>query len=695
MRNVLVSVSVVSLCSALICAPAFAEAAEDGPTDRAGEIVVYGRAPGYVLHETDSATKTPTPLIDVPQAISVLNRKQIEDQAVEGLGEALRYVPGVVLGQGEGHRDQVTLRGQNSTADFYADGLRDDAQYYRPLYNTERVEVLKGANAMIFGRGGGGGVINRVSKVPRMGESRHIASAAMDIFGAWTVTADLAEPLGENVALRLNAAHEHFASHRDRFDGRFTGIAPTLAASLGERTRLILAYEYADDARVTDRGVPSLNGSPLTGFRDTFFGDATLNRSTTRAHIGRARLEHELADNLTLDLTGQYASHDKYYGNIYPRSATATSVTLEGYASETARDNAVVQGNLVWRGQLGGTTHTLLAGFEVIGQTTNASRRDASFGALGARATVPLAQVLTMPVASFGPINRASHSYVTTRSLYVQDQIELGEHLQIVAGARRDWFRIRSTNQINGFAASRSDGKWSPRFGLIAKPQENLSFYASYALSFLPQSGDQFTVLDAVTATLAPEKFRNVEAGMKWDITPELGLTAAVYRLDRSNTRATDPLNGQPVLTGRSRSEGFEVSLAGRITPQWQAAIGYANQRGKVLSATTAAPAGRRLAQLPRHQFSVFTRYDATDRIGFGLGVLRQSSQFTTISNLVRLPGFTRVDAAVYFDVSDRFALQLNAENLTGERYFPSAHTDNNISTGKPFNVKATARVKF
>lgn len=678
---------------------AAAEAAVEGGAAEYADstaIVVYGRNRGYDADSSSSPTKTDTPLLDVPQSVAILNRQQLDDQAVETLNEALRYVPGVVLGQGEGHRDQVTLRGQNSTADFFIDGLRDDAQYYRPLYNTDRVEVLKGANAMIFGRGGGGGVINRVSKMPELDESIRSVSGGVDSFGAWSLSGDLNLPLGESFGARVNAIREEFDNHRDLYGGHFTGVTPEFLARLGDSTTLLLTYEFAEDSRTTDRGVPSLGGLPIRGYDRTFFGDAALNGSEVTAHIARARLDHEFSDSLSFNLTAQYAHYDKYYGNVYPRGATATTVTLEGYSSATVRENAIVQGNLVWKGETGPVRHTLLAGFEAGDQNTDNLRSEAFFnGTLAQTYTVPLARTLALPAVVFGAPSRSSVSDVRTLSAYVQDQVEIGEHLQVIAGLRYDDFRIRTTNRINAFAASRSDGKWSPRVGVVLKPRADISVYASYAKSFLPQSGDQFAVLDATTATLAPEEFRNLEAGLKWDFTPELGLTMAIYRLDRFNTRATDPITAQPVLTGRTRSEGFEVSLAGRLTPDWQASVGYALQDGEIRSATTAGPAGRRLAQLPKHQFTAWTRYDFSPVIGVGLGLVHQSSMYTTISNAVRLPAFTRVDAAVYLTAIDNVELQLNAENITDTRYYPAAHTDNNISTGEPFNVKLTARVKF
>ena len=676
-------------------APASAELAAEAAD--APAIIVYGRPDGYDIEKTRTATKTETPLIDVPQTVTVLSREQIDDQGVESLGEALRYVPGVVLGQGEGHRDQVTLRGQNTTADFFLDGLRDDAQYYRPLYNTDRVEVLKGANALIFGRGGGGGVINRVSKAPEFEKARTDFSAGVDSFGGWSIAADLDQPVGESFAARLNATYEALNNHRDRFDGHFTGIAPTLGWKLGEATRLVAAYEYVEDRRITDRGVPSFAGSPLRGFDEVFFGDTTLNRASVTAHIARVKVDHEFSDSLNANLAVQFGDYDKYYGNIYPRAAaTLTTVEFEGYENYTKRQNWSAQANLVWQGETGGLNHQLLIGFEASDQDTDDARALTLFGPTNAsRITVPLGRQITVPGARYGAISRSSASNVRALSAYIQDQIDLGEVVKLVLGLRYDDFRITSTNRINGFTATRSDAKWSPRAGLIIKPRENVSLYASYARSFLPQSGDQFVVLDATTATLAPEEFRNLEAGVKWDVTERLAFTAALYQLDRTNTRANDPVTGVAVLSGKSRTKGMELALVGTLAKGLQVTLGYALQDGEVTATTTAAPAGRTLAQLPRHQLSAWGRYDVTDRLGIALGAVKQSDQFATISNAVRMPGYTRIDAALFYKVSDAIQLQVNVENLTDTDYFPSAHTDHNISPGAPLNARLGLKIKL
>ena len=681
----------VALCAFGWAGPALAEeAAADAPA-----IIVYGRPDGYDLDKTPTATKTDTPLIDVPQTISVISRELIDDQGVTSLGEALRHVAGVSLGQGEGHRDQITLRGQNSTADFFVDGIRDDAQYYRPLYNVERIEVLKGANAMIFGRGGGGGVINRVSKAPEYDRTRAALSSSVDTFGAWAISADLGAPLSAMVGTRFNATYETFDNHRQDFGGHFLGFTPTIGAHLGDATSLTLTYEYVEDRRTTDRGVPSQDGLPLTGYGNTFFGSPEINHSEVTAHLVHGRIDHAFTDNLKANLSLQFADYDKFYGNVYAGSAVSASntLTLAAYNSSTDRQNLIGQGNLIWAGQTGSIGHTLLVGFEAGDQSTLADRRNASFPS---GATVTLAERITVPTVTFpNTPSSASQSDVTFWSVYAQDQIDLGDHVKIVGGLRFDRFTISSTNLVSNLPGKRSDSKWSPRVGLIVKPQENLSLYTSYAKSFLPQSGDQFAVLDATSEALAPEEFENLEAGVKWDVTDALAVTAAVYRLDRNNTRATDPISGNAVLSGKSRTQGIELSLVGRVTDKLDISLGYALQDGEIRATTTAAPAGRPLAQLPRHQASAWGRYNFSKRFGLGLGLIHQSSQFATISNAVRLHAFTRIDAAAYYDLTDAVTLQLNVENLTDTDYFPAAHTDNNISTGRPLNAKVTLRMKF
>ncbi|HEV2746579.1 MAG TPA: TonB-dependent siderophore receptor [Allosphingosinicella sp.] len=699
---------------ALACAfAAPAQAADDSAAGEAqdpGVIIVTGQRDQYGLEATSTATRTPTELNDIPQAISVVTEAQVDDQAMRSIADVLRYVPGANSGQGEGHRDQIVLRGNNSTADFFTDGLRDDVQYYRGLYNVERVEVLKGPNAMIFGRGGGGGIVNRVTKTPAA-DAFMRGSAGLDSEGGFVIDADLNQPFGTSAAARLNAVYERFDTHREVYEGERFAINPTLAVTLGDRTRIDLSYEYDKDNRVVDRGVPSFAGRPLAGFRDTFFGDPDVNDADFDAHILKARLQHRFSDRLSLTSRLLYGDYDKLYQNVFPATAvTADPATgrllfgIEAYRDGTQRRNLLSQTDLVWNLRTGGVGHVILAGFEYADQDSGSQRTNGFFASgnpqspLVTRIIIPLTDPVATPPIAAWTIARSSEGRATAHALYVQDQLSLGDHFDVVAGIRYDRFKLEVDNLLNGDEFSREDDLWSPRLGLVAKPIAPLSIYASYSRSYLPQSGDQFASLDLTTEALKPERFDNYELGLKWDIRPALSLTAAIYRLDRTNTRAVDPGSGDIVLTGAQRSEGLEIGLTGSITKRWQVSGGYTLQSAEVRRATTACdPAARDCAVplVPRHQIALWNRYDVSSRIGLGLGLYHQSKSYASISNEVALPAFTRIDAAAYFAITDQVEAQVNVENLLGEDYFATAHNDNNISPGAPIRATATLRFGF
>lgn len=657
-------------------------------------IIVTGKTQGYIAVDSVTATKTDTPLLDVPQSINVVTRAQLDDQALHSLGDVLRYVPGVTVGQGEGNRDQVTLRGQNTTADFFLDGVRDDVQYFRGLYNLERVEVLKGPYALIFGRGGGGGIVNRVQKSPSPAERFLDARAGANSFGAYDLSFDLNAPVGDNSALRVNAAYEDLANHRDVYEGERFAVNPYFAIDLDSGWKAGLSYEYVNDDRVTDRGVPSLAGAPITGYRDRFFGVPEVNRITLEAHIVKLRVDGALTEDLAFSTTLLYGDYDKAYTNVFPNGAATGqngTVALSAYADATARENVLVQSNLVWSVTTGDVSHKILFGLEYGDQDSANQRRN---GVLS-NATFNLANPV-FPSVTFPALSRDTVSTVNTFSFYVQDQISLGERFEIVAGLRFDRFDIDGTDlqpdPDRPFA--RADDKISPRLGLIFKPRPNISLYASYSQSFLPRSGDQFLTLSTTQANLEPEEFTNYELGAKWNVRPNLNVTAALFQLDRANSTTPDPAN--PLITinvGKTRTQGLELAVTGTILPNWQVSGAYAYQDA-VLGGNDAV----RLAQVPEHQFSLWNRYDVSDRLGFGLGITHQSDQFAAIRTLAtttRLPSFTRVDAAVFYSLSEAVQVQVNVENLFDETYFSDAHNNFNISPGAPLSARFTVRARF
>jgi catecholate siderophore receptor len=686
-------VRLLLVSTALLTSLPAAAVAED-PADQLSPIIVTGQTRGYVALNSVTATKTDTPLIDVPQSVNVVTRQQLDDQAAYSLSDVLRYVPGVTIGQGEGNRDQITLRGQNTTADFFLDGVRDDVQYFRGLYNLERVEVLKGPYALIFGRGGGGGIVNRVQKTPQAGEMFLGSRLSANSFGAWDLSADVNAPIGEAAAFRLNAVYEELGNHRDFYEGRRFAVNPYVAAELAPGWSAGLSYEYVDDDRSTDRGVPSLNGRPIEGYRDQFFGVPGVNSTTLEAHILKARLDGELAEGLNWSTTALWGDFDKVYTNVYPNGpATSQSgtVPLAAYTDPTTRENILIQSNLVWETTTGPLSHKILFGLEYGDQTSANSRRN---GVLS-NATFSLTNPV-FPTVTFPTLARQTESTVETFSAYAQDQISLGDRFDIVAGLRLDRFDISGVDFLPNpdRPFSRVDEKVSPRLGLIFKPASDLSLYASYSRSFLPRSGDQFLSLTTVQENLEPERFTNHEIGLKWQASPNLFVTAALFQLDRTNATTPDPNDPtRTINVGETRTTGLELAATGNLTDRWQISAGYAWQDG-VLKGNDFV----RLAQVPEQQFSLWNRLEVTPRLGLGLGVTHQSDQFAAIrtsSAATRLPGFTRIDAAAFYQVSDRVEVQLNIENLFDAGYFPDAHNNNNISTGAPLNARLTVATRF
>ena len=690
--------------SAVLATAAQAETMDASAADQCEDcrtIVVTGANSGYVAQDIVTATKTDTPLLDVPQTISVVTREQLDDQAHYSLGDVLRYVPGTTVGQGEGNRDQITLRGQNTTADFFLDGVRDDVQYYRGLYNVERVEILKGPYALIFGRGGGGGIINRVQKSPIDEETFGAARASINSFGGWDLSGDINIALSDKTALRINSVYEAMEGDRQFVDGNRFAINPYLGLDISEDWKLGFSYEYVNDDRVNDRGVPSIAtvagqpNTPIRGYNRQFFGVPGLNRTTLEAHIAKLRLDGQLTDTLKFTSTVLYGDYDKLYDNAFPNAAATSqtgTVVLEAYSDPTKRANLIAQANLIWDVATGPLDHKLLFGVEYGDQNT-ANKR---FNRIFTPGNVLNLVNPVYPTVTFTTPSRDTVSDVKFFSAYAQDQVSLGEHFDVVVGLRYDSFKIKGTDFIPLIDRSfgRSDKKVSPRVGLIWKPQENISVYSSYSQSFLPRSGDQFITLAPNQDNLAPEKFTNYELGAKWDIRPDLNVTAAVFRLDRTNTTIVDPANPlNALLLPGTRTKGVELALTGRVIPNWQASLGYTYQ-----DSYRSDDQSILLGQVPKHQFAFWNRYDLNDAIGVGLGVVHQSSQFAAIrtsATTTKLPSFTRVDAALYFDVSEAIQLQANVENLFDTDYFASAHNNNNITPGAPVNGRLTVRVKF
>jgi len=660
--------------------------------------VVATDAFGYRSDAVSSATKTFTRLRDVPQSITVVSREQIRDQSMTSIADVVNYVPGITSHQGENNRDQLVIRGNSSSADFFVNGVRDDVQYYRDLYNVEQVEALKGPNAMTFGRGGGGGVINRVTKQAGFTNLRDFSFLGGS-FQNKRFTADIDQALSQKLAFRLNGLYENSGSFRRGVDLERYGINPTVTFTPEPQTQIAISFEHFHDGRVADRGIPSYAGLPADVPISTFYGDPNQSDVRARVDLVSGLFEKQIG-KLNIRNRTQFGDYDRFYQNFVPGAvnATRTLVALSAYNNATKRHNLFNQTDLTYTLSTGKIRHTLLGGMELGRQSTDNLRHNGFFNNTTTSIQAPYSNpTISTPVTFRQSATDAdNHLLTNVAATYIQDQVAVSRYVELLGGVRFDYFDLRYQNNRNGDNLRRIDRLVSPRAGIVIKPLMPLSVYASYGVSYLPSSGDQFSSLTNITQQVKPEKFTNYEVGAKWDIRRNLTLTGALYRQNRTNTRATDPTDPTRILqTGSQRTNGIELGVNGNFTRKWQVVGGYAYQNAFITSPTTAAPKGARVAMVPRHTFSLWNNYQVISRLGFGVGLVNRDDMFAAIDNTVVLPGYIRADAAVYFKFNEKFRLQSNLTNLFNRKYYVNADGNNNISPGAPRGVRVSLLASF
>ena len=645
----------------------------------------------YRIEGSATATKTLTPLRDIPQTLNVIPRDLLIDQGAQSIGAAMKNVPGVSVAQGEGNRDQIVLRGINTATDFFVNGIRDDQERFRDLYNVATVEVVQGPAAVLFGRGGGGGVVNVVTQSPLAGAPSEV-SLEVGRFDHKRGTMQFGRKLSAGAGLRVSAVGEHSGGFRDGYFLQRYGVNPSVGMRLNDATVLTVAYEHLSDRRLADRGIPSQAGKPVAVPASQFFGSTSQSFARSGVDSGSATLERRLGGHLLFRnnfLTGRY---DKFYQNVYAASAVnaAGTFTLAGYNHGVDRTNTFNQSDFIYSGTIGDMEHTILFGAEIGHQFQDENRY-----------TAP--NITNVPVggsvrdSDFVSATLAIDRHATSNVLagYVQDQVALTPHWKAVFGARTDRFSVTINDRRAGVAdLSRTDTETSPRAGVIYQPGDRASIYASYSYTFLPSG--QTLGLATTTVELKPENAKNYEVGTKLDLLGKrLNMSVAVFRLDRNHVKNTVPINPQLlVLTGQQRTDGVSISAAGSLAARWKINAGYAYLDARIVRDTASAPAGRRVGLVPASQATLWTTYALSNRWDIGGGAVSQTRQFTSFSNAVVLPGFTRVDAAVYHRVG-RYRLALNTENLLNGKFYPTAHNDNNISPGSPRTLLLTLRAAF
>ncbi|RJG17747.1 TonB-dependent receptor [Massilia cavernae] len=699
----------VALAVQALSVPAAAQSASTSPVVELTTIQVVGKNDNRLYNEpiATSATRIQAPLRDVPQTVNVIPAKVLQDQAAQSMESVLRFVPGVGLSHGDGQRDQVTIRGFSAISDQFIDGLRDDALYFRDMSNIEQVEVVKGPASVLYGRGSSGGLINRITKKPGVDKSEFKAQV-----GSWNqrrAEADLARThTSSGLAFRVTGAVERADSYRDQQFLDRKAIAPSLQARLGADTTVLVQAEYLNDKRVTDFGIPAYKGRPVDVGPGAYYGAANAAQVDTSEATVKAigfTVQHEFSDTLRLRNAFRHYDYTLARFNTLVGSVNETAMTasLNRTQLRRAEDGWFNQTELAQTLTLGGMKQQILYGVEFGQQDKDQVNRSKS-----AVATValfnPVLPVLPLDVTAAPGTDNLG--VMKTASVYVQDLITLAPQWKALAGVRFDRFHQQTIERRAGQPnLDRTDRATSPRVGVVYQPDDAQAWYASFSKSFQP-SGEAFP-LAANNAQIAPEETTNREVGGKFDfLDGELTAGASLFRLERTNMKATDPATNRLVPIGVQRTDGLELTLTGQLPQGWQIWSGYAWLNAKITSSPAVDNSdnvikgvrvqGKRATLTPRHSANVWLTKTIGPNLRAGAGLTYVGDRFANPGNTVVLPGFATVDAMLGGRLG-QFDLQLNVRNLFDKRYIVSAHgTAPNLNMpGAPRSAHLTARYAF
>lgn len=720
-----VLVSAVGVCVSSLSASQVAHAEEpERSTVTLAPIAVTEKAETQAYRTEQSAsTKYTAPLRDTPRSVTVVPQQVIKDTAATSLQDALRTVPGITFGAGEGGNpqgDRPFIRGFDAQGDTYIDGVRDAGAQSREIFDLESIEVSKGPNSAMGGRGSAGGSLNLISKQPK-------AYDFLDgglVYGSDQTrryTLDVNRTFLENAAFRLNLmSHEQNVAGRDAINYDRWGVAPSLAFGLGTDTRLNLSHYHLESDDLPDSGIPYGYGSAAAtahqhdkpddgGDSDNFYGLKGRDFRKTRADISTIALEHDVSDTMTLKNTLRHGNTGQdyvltqpddskrnlsQYGTVWRRANSRVSVT------ETTTNQTDLFGEFsAW-----GFKNTYSTGLEITREKTRVSGYNSSTSGLSncsptgnGNSVVGNCTSLSDPNPNdgFGGVisrNRATtETAANTRSLYAFDTLELNPQWLLNLGARYDSFDTTARSATSH--ASNDSHFWNWQAGITYKPVENASLYASFATSATPPGGlvgdgMDGNPLSAGTASseLEPETTKNYEVGAKWDLFDErIALAAAVFRTEKDNTRVLVGTNTYQ-NAGKSRVDGVELSASGKVTDKWQVFAGYTyldselvdaglTGRNGSVSVGAAQASGNTMPNTPKNSVSLWTTYQLMPKLTVGGGAFYVDKVFGDAGNTVYLPSYTRYDAMAAYRLNTHVDFQVNVQNLTNKTYYDKAFT--------------------
>jgi catecholate siderophore receptor len=655
---------------------------------------------------SSAGAKFDTPVRDIPQSVTVIDRKMLDSQAAASLKDSLRNVPGITLGAGEGGviGDNINLRGFSARTDVYLDGLRDRGQYTRDTFSLEAVEVLKGPSSMLFGRGSTGGVINQVSKKPDLRDRTEVgATVGTDDY--YRTTADVNRKLSDTSAARVAVFAQDIQSTRDVERLRDFGIAPSVRSGINTPTEVTLSALLQRNRDLPDYGFPfvTTNGAgtvrkPIRAAANVFYGytDDFYNQSV---NVLTASVQHRFSPTTTLRnrtlLSANVTEASPSPLGAVVRTGGGTPSLNDPLSLLSAprqdRDRVIHdksvsnQTDLVMKFGDDALRHTVTTGVEIAHEESKEDRH--VWNTAAADAAINLGNPVNGTRQGSRALSRTVTGKADTLAAYVNDQLDIGKHWKIVGGLRAERFKAGSDlvkyALPTGFPADttvavqpKSETMLSPRAGVLFQPNDAQSWYASYGTSFNPSA--ETVTASAATAQLDAEKNRSLEAGVKWDVLDgELSLTGALFRTEKTNARMRDGAGSVTITAGRIRVQGVELSASGRVTPTWQVFGGYTYLDGRIVQSPevgTGVDAGiaaqdKRTPNTPRHNATVWTTWRVQSKWEVGGGLLYSSARTLNNYETAMVDGYVRLDATIAY-LEKSFEVRLNLQNLTDKLYF-------------------------
>ena len=669
-------------------------------------------------------------LRDIPQSVTVVTEKLLDDRKVDTVKEALKMTSGVTFLAAEGGEEDIRLRGfpLNTTGDLFIDGMRDPAFYDRDTFNMDRIEVMRGSASMLFGRGSTGGAVNQVNKQAKLLDESQV-DLTLGSYQYRRVVADVNVKTGDDSALRLNAMRTLADNNGAGTSLDKYGFAADYRWGIGSRDEFEVNFFYLQNDNGINYGLPYIRKSATNAALTTIPVDPSSYYGTqsdynhgsaayaTFAHTHRFSADTELVTKIRKGdfERDQRASTVRIAGAaLQPGGVLATrenfsnaTVLTRGVQNKIqSMENLFAQSDLSTKFEALGLKHEVLTGVDFAWEKKIVrGARSAAQGGV----TIPAKPTTTIGAGGTGwvdedarVIGKTSEFESLSGGVYAQDLVQLAPHWKVLAGLRYDGMSAQydafnlATNAVTNY--QQSIYKMSNRFGLLFQPSDRHSFHLSYGTSF-NTSGDTYSYSTA-TVNTPPEKSMNVELGAKIDSADRrMSSRFALFRGVKLNERNTDPLLNIAVLSGKRHATGFETDVIGKITPRWEVYGSYTwiwdAEIDKGAEGTEGE--GRRPSLIPKHQGSLWSTYQVDEKMRVGIGA-NARTKMTPNRNPVNLysDGYVTYDAmAEYEAIQDKLTLKANLINLTNKFYADSMYANGHYVPGVGRTVYITGSLKF